>query len=318
MAYNKTMWQNGDIINVNKLNNIENGIKELEAQIKEIMDYIYGSDGPINTSYSITRNLTNCTSSNTANTISKGQPYTTVINANSGYNLASVSVTMGGTNITSSAVTNGNTINISNVTGNIVITANAVAYPSGGGDTGSGIIAGMTYGKGINQTTAVITDNPECWATVNPITVERGATYKISMDATHAWVFSFDDNDRFRTHLVLGNNTNPQEYTFTADTSKIRYGCYDPNKQLTYCTLTKEGSSPNPGPEPSPGPGPGPGDTSYRITRNLTNCSSSNTANTITQGSTYSTTITTNTGHSMSNITVTMDGRNITSSVVTE
>ena len=117
---------------------------------------------------------------------------------------------------------------------------------NGGNDTGSNVINAlnyMTYGKGINQTTAEITDNPECWATVNPITVERGATYKISLNATHAWVFSFDDNDRFRTHLVLGNNTNPQEYTFTADTSKIRLGCYDPNKQLTYCTLTKEGSS---------------------------------------------------------------------------
>ena len=26
---------------------------------------------------------------------------------------------------------------------------------------------------------------------------------------------------------------------FTAPTSKIRYGCYDPRKFLSYCTLTK-------------------------------------------------------------------------------
>ena len=179
---------------------------------------------------------------------------------------------------------------------------------NGGNDTGSNVINAlnyMTYGKGINQTTAEITDNPECWATVNPITVERGATYKISLNATHAWVFSFDDNDRFRTHLVLGNNTNPQEYTFTADTSKIRLGCYDPNKQLTYCTLTKVVSEELP-------------NTSYNITRNLTNCSSSNLANTITQGSAYTSTITANDGYNIGDLTVTMGGVDITSSVVSD
>ncbi len=79
--------------------------------------------------YTITRNLTNCSSSNTSNSIAEGNSYNTTISADSGYNMGSISVTMGGTNITSSAVS-GNTVTISNVTGNIVITASATQQSS--------------------------------------------------------------------------------------------------------------------------------------------------------------------------------------------
>lgn len=131
-------------------------------------------------------------------------------------------------------------INIPNVTGNIVITAITSAISSSGSDPVSGnVLSYMTYGKGINQTTAVITDNPQCWATANPVTVVNGKTYTISLDATHVWVFSFDDSDNFVSQLVIGDNKNPQTFTFTANSSHIRFGCYDPNHALTYCTLTE-------------------------------------------------------------------------------
>ena len=58
--------------------------------------------------------------------------------------------------------------------------------------------------------------------------------------------------------------------------------------------------------------------TTYTITINLTNCTSSNSANSITESSSYSSTITANTGYNMSSITVTMGGTDITSSVVTD
>lgn len=81
-------------------------------------------DTPV--TYSITRNLTNCKSSKTVTTVTKGTAYTETITANSGYTLtgATVSVTMGGTNI-SSSYSNG-VLNIASVTGNIVITVSAV------------------------------------------------------------------------------------------------------------------------------------------------------------------------------------------------
>ena len=75
-----------------------------------------------NVYYSVTNNLTNCTNSNSAIEVVGGESYSATISANSGYELSSVVVTMGGTDITSSAVSGG-TISIVNVTGNIVITA---------------------------------------------------------------------------------------------------------------------------------------------------------------------------------------------------
>lgn len=72
--------------------------------------------------YSVTNHLTNCTSSNSAAQAIKDGSYAAVISPNSGYELSSVTVTMGGTDITPSAVSGGN-ISIASVTGNIVITA---------------------------------------------------------------------------------------------------------------------------------------------------------------------------------------------------
>ena len=75
-----------------------------------------------NVYYSVTNNLTNCTNSNSTTQAIAGNSYTATISAKSGYELSSISVTMGGTDITSTAVNGGN-INIANVTGDIVITA---------------------------------------------------------------------------------------------------------------------------------------------------------------------------------------------------
>ena len=85
------------------------------------------------TTYTITKNLTNCTISNSASSIAQNASYSATISANSGYTLSTVTVTMGGTNITSTAYSNGN-ISISSVTGNIVITANATQQSSGESD----------------------------------------------------------------------------------------------------------------------------------------------------------------------------------------
>ena len=75
-----------------------------------------------NVYYSVTNNLTNCTNSNSTTQAIEGNSYTATISAKSGYELSSISVTMGGADITSTAVNGGN-INIANVTGDIVITA---------------------------------------------------------------------------------------------------------------------------------------------------------------------------------------------------
>ena len=247
--------------------------------------------------YLITKNLSNCTLSNTASTVVKDESYSTTITANSGYELMNVSITMGGTDITSTALS-GSTITISSVTGDIVIVAQATATSSGGDTPSDDTINHMTYGKGVGQTSGKINDNPECWATINPITVESGKTYKLSLDATWAWIISYDESDNKVTILSKGSNVNPQNITFAADTTKIRYGCYDPNKKLTYCTLTAVTSSA----------------TTYNITKNLSNCTLSNNATSITKGASYTSNITANSGYELMNISITMGGTNITSS----
>ena len=81
--------------------------------------------------YTVTNTLTHCTSNNSAKTATQGTSYTATITANSGYTLdgATVSVTMGGTNITSTAYSNG-VITIASVTGDIVVRVSAVQEPS--------------------------------------------------------------------------------------------------------------------------------------------------------------------------------------------
>ena len=245
--------------------------------------------------YLITKKLSNCTCSNTMSSVPKNGSYSTTITANSGYTLGSISVTMGGVNITSTAVS-GNTINISNVTGDIIITAQATA--SSGSDTPSDTIGNMIYGKGVSQTTGVIKDNAECWATIDPITVVSGKTYRLSLDATWAWVISYNDSDGMVTLLSKGSNANPQDITFAADTTKIRYGCYDPNRKLTYCNLTEVTAT----------------ETTYTVTKNLTKCTLSNNATSVTKGASYTSNVTANSGYELMNISITMGGRDITSS----
>lgn len=184
-------------------------------------------------------------------------------------------------------------IRVTDANGNISIKFFRIDFASS-----DSVLSNMTYGKGINQTTAIITDNAECWATINPITVTQGQSYEIACDATWVWVYSFDESDNFVSALVTGSDSNPQKYKFTANTSKIRYGCYDPNKQLTYCTLAESSIS------------------SYTIARNLINCSISNTSTTVNKGASYSAIISVNNGYVLSNITVTMGGNNISSTVV--
>ena len=275
--------------------------------------------------YTITRNLTNCTSSNTANSVNQGASYSATVTPNSGYELMNVAITMGGTNVTSTVYTyqNGNAvINIPNVTGNVVITIQATASSSsGGGNTGGGgsnpggsgsnpvsgnVLSYMTYGKGINQTSAAITDNPECWATVEPVTIKNGTTYTMSVDATYLWILAIDDSGNpIVPFLTTGDNTKPQSFTFTATTSKIKFGCYDPSHAVTHCTLTEGSSS-------------GSTTTTYTVTKNLPNCTSSNTASSVNKNANYSTLISANNGYKIDSITVTMNGTDITSSVVTD
>jgi hypothetical protein len=75
--------------------------------------------------YTITYNLTNCSSSNTETTIIEGNSYDSLINCASGYSMVECDVAMEGGGAKNITQTSGRkiTINIPEVTGNIIITA---------------------------------------------------------------------------------------------------------------------------------------------------------------------------------------------------
>ena len=79
------------------------------------------------TKYTITNQLTNCTSNNSITEILENEKYTATITPKSNYQMDSITVKMGGTTL--SGVVSGNTITINNVTGNIEIIAIASEIP---------------------------------------------------------------------------------------------------------------------------------------------------------------------------------------------
>ena len=113
---------------------------------------------------------------------------------------------------------------------------------SGGSTTpepAPGTIGNMTFGKKVDTSTHKIVDSSSDWATINPVTVEKGGHYTLQMDATWVWCYAYDDNDNFVKELFTTTGDYNTKCSFTATTTKIRYGCYDPRKYLSYCNLTK-------------------------------------------------------------------------------
>lgn len=88
-----------------------------------------GSGEAETTTYTITNELTNVTSDNSATSISKGESYTANLTAADGYSLDTVTITMGGMDITSTAYADG-AVGIAAVTGDVVITAAAIEIVS--------------------------------------------------------------------------------------------------------------------------------------------------------------------------------------------
>lgn len=192
--------------------------------------------GSIDTYYTIRYSLHDSTSSNTSTSIKKGSSYSTTITPKNGYKVNTISCLMDSNDISSSAVSDNN-VNIPNVTGDVSILVDTEATSTPEPEPGT--IGNMTFGKKVDTSTHKIVDSTDDWATINPVTVEKGAHYSLQMDATWVWCYAYDDNDNFVKELFTTTGDYNTKYTFVAETTKIRYGCYDPRKYLSYCNLTK-------------------------------------------------------------------------------
>lgn len=89
--------------------------------IEHVTGNIY-INGLVTNGYVITQNLPNASSTNTPVTVQEGEAFTTTITPNEGYNLTGVTVTMGGSDITTTSYSNG-VVTIASVTAEVVITA---------------------------------------------------------------------------------------------------------------------------------------------------------------------------------------------------
>ena len=192
--------------------------------------------GSTDTYYTIRYSLHDSTSSNTSTSIKKGSSYSTTITPKNGFRVNTISCIMNSNDISSSAVS-GNNVNIPNVTGDVSILVDTEATSTPEPEPGT--IGNMTFGKKVDTSTHKIVDSSSDWATINPVTVEKGAHYSLQMDATWVWCYAYDDNDNFVKELFTTTGDYNTKYTFVAETTKIRYGCYDPRKFLSYCNLIK-------------------------------------------------------------------------------
>lgn len=95
------------------------------ANITSLVSALSSGNTPTTTHYTITNTLTKCTNGNSSSSVAKNTSYIATITPNNGYKLDTVTVTMGGVDVTSTVYNNGK-ITINSVTGNIVITATAI------------------------------------------------------------------------------------------------------------------------------------------------------------------------------------------------
>ena len=262
------------------------GIAGLKRRVELLESYHTGGGSPGEViKYSIINNLANCTTENNIGTIKANDSYTTNIIANDGYILNSITVTMGGYNI-SSTVVNENNINIPNVIGNVVITARA-----------SEIVKIALY-------------------KISNITVYKGQTFNIFYSSNISAVkheISWDGGNTFydKTSEIVTENTVNYKYSHNAETEydsfsmAIRVTDADGNTDVKYFTITFEDHEVEPG------------ETTYTITKNLSNCSSDNNINSVTEGSSYTTVITANDSTTMDSISVLMNGVDVTNEYAT-
>lgn len=186
-TFNSKAWVEGDKITTGELNRIEQGIKTNSTQYKDIANNFKLVTGDNNTiklmfgtkelssiiinggtveptpnTYTITNTLSNATNSNTATSIEEKSSYSANITVETGYKLDSITVTMGGTDITSSCYSNGN-ISIEHVTGDIIITVTTSLIPP--------------------NTYSVTNTLTQCTSNNNSTTVTEGQSYTATITA---------------------------------------------------------------------------------------------------------------------------------------
>ena len=170
-----------------------------------------GSPTPPTTTYTVTNNLTHVTTNNSATSVVADASYIATLTPDSTYNLQSVSVEMGGVDITSTAYSNG-TISIVNVTGNLVITATATAQAS------YSVTNNLTNVTTSNNTASVVENDPYT-ATLSPSLHYTMGTVTVEMGGVDITSTAYDNGvitiASVTGNLVITATANAITYTIT-------------------------------------------------------------------------------------------------------
>ena len=171
--------------------------------------------GAVTTTYTITNALLHVTNSNSAGGADSGDSYSATLTADAGYAIDTVTITMGGVDITSTAYTSGTgAISIASVTGNIVITASATYQETWdinwdytmGDPTSNGWTAGTVAGtmistgyqmKGTSSGGCTLAHNPDVSYTKGVIEVVMNIT---TMSTTYQGMCLFSKGMRLRVY----------------------------------------------------------------------------------------------------------------------
>ena len=210
--------------------------------------------GSETTKYTITNTLDNATTSNSAVLVDANSSYTATIRENDGYTLDAITVTMGGIDITSSAVS-GTTITITSVTGNVVITVTTTesGSSSGGGMVTDGLVNYFDFrtadynnsGAGGSTIINATQGNASlfCWA---GDTISTQDEYGITQANTRSWIYSATGGT---TQITITGSFTVACYGYTNSNTQFfgtwgRYTNLAPNIKLqpTYNTSSSTAS----------------------------------------------------------------------------
>lgn len=293
--------------------------------------------------YSVSRTLTNVTTNNTLVSVEEGKSYSEVITLNSGCDMKTISVTMGGVDISSTAITTidgGYQIDIPEVTGNVVITAKAQARPnftnlvpySINADGTDYNVDGDGYDDDLYLTSSGTMAAMSGYVSTGFIPVSAGAkTIRvagdgISFDDVYCRIAFFDSNFALLTgHPATNMGTGDYQGTVTEEDATAMTWTIDnatkmPNQyNAPYILVTAKGKGENLIVTVNEeitygGEGSGDAEITHAVIQNLSNVTSSNTSAGVTSGGSFSTTLTANSGCELGTVVVTMGGLDITSS----
>ena len=286
--------------------------------------------------YTITNNLTGAYTSNGAETVVGGEPYSASISAMVGYELDSITVLMGGVNVTD-AVVSGNNITIQEVTGNIVITATATvlenfeygeftnlvltAEAADSTDVYNGVgykndtyISSNGQGTDVAQSGVVSTGWIPYLRNSSNVVYIKGATLDTTSDLVR--IFAYNEKDYQNTSCGYANGARILDY-YSVETLGDKYYKLTPiaspaDSYVNYLRISLLGTGENLIVTVN--------ETihkTYAVTCALTYTTINNPDTSIWAGGMYSATLSPNANYQLSSVTVTMGGLDITGTAYT-